>query len=343
MKSHSLLAFPLICLAALHILVLFAEFFAPYDPAKQDREVPYSSPTRVHLIDKNGRLSRPFVYRSIEQGGALEQYAEDQEIAYPIHIFPRGVQYTASGIATSNRHLFGVDLPARIFLMGTDAYGRDLFSRVLFGARLSLSAGIAATAASLTIGVVLGIVSGFYESWCGAIIMRCVELFLAVPWLYLLLTIRASLPLQVNSKEAFVIFVAAIGVIGWARPARLVRGVVLSVKQSQHLLAARSFGASNFYLVRRHILPEISGLLLTQAAVLVPQYVLAEVALSFLGVGVSEPDPSWGGMLASLQQYHVIASKWWMFLPGAILIPVMLTYGLVSDSLQRASYAIGAR
>jgi peptide/nickel transport system permease protein len=164
--------------------------------------------------------------------------------------------------------------------------------------------------------------------------MRCVELFLALPWLYLLLALRGLLPLRTSPEQAFLLFVVVIGLVGWARPARLIRGVVLSVKQRKHLLAAKSFGASDLYLLRCHILPEIRGLVLTQAALLIPQYVLAEVTLSFLGLGVGEPTPSWGGILAALQQYHVLVSKWWMFFPGLILIPVILSYGMLSNSLQ---------
>jgi peptide/nickel transport system permease protein len=129
--------------------------------------------------------------------------------------------------------------------------------------------------------------------------------------------------------------VAVIGAVGWARPARLIRGVVLSARERSHIMAARSFGAPDLYLLRRHILPETRDIVLTQAALLIPQYILAEVTLSFLGLGVGEPVPSWGGMLTSLQQYHVLVSKWWMFFPGLVLVPVFLSYGLMSNALQQ--------
>ena len=242
---------------------------------------------------------------------------------------------------TWDRHLFGVDPPARVWLMGTDGYGRDLFSRLLFGGQISLFAGFVATLLALTFGVILGTLAGFYGGWLDAVIMRCVELFMALPWLYLLLTLRGLLPLHTSPVQAFLLFIIVIGLVGWARPARLIRGVVLSVKERKHILAARSFGASDLYLVRRHILPEIRGLVLTQAALLIPQYVLAEVTLSFLGLGIGEPVPSWGGMLATLQQYHVLVSKWWMFFPGLILIPVFASYGILSHSLQESRSEVG--
>ena len=335
MKRVSLRAMSLICLAVIHLSVLLAGFFSPYNFAAQDRELPYCPPTRIHWLNKDGRLGwRPFVYRSVERVGEFQRYEEDQRIPYPIHALTRGAKYTIVGVVTWDRHLFGVDPPARLFLMGSDVYGRDLFSRVLFGGQISLFAGLAATLLSLIFGVILGAFAGFYEGWLDALIMRCVELFLALPWLYLLLALRGLLPLRTSPEQAFLLFVIVIGLVGWARPARLIRGVVLSVKQRKHLLAARSFGASDLYLLRCHILPEIRGLVLTQAALLIPQYVLAEVTLSFLGLGVGEPTPSWGGILAALQQYHVLVSKWWMFFPGLILIPVILSYGMLSNSLQ---------
>jgi peptide/nickel transport system permease protein len=335
MKRVNLMAMSVICLAVIHLSVLFAGFFAPYDYAAQNRDLPYCPPTRIHWVNKEGRLLfHPFVYRGVEQVGEFQRYKEDQRIPYPIHALTRGGEYTIGGMVISERHLFGVDPPGRLFLMGSDGYGRDLFSRLLFGGKLSLFAGLVATLLSLTLGLILGTLAGFYEGWVDALIMRCVELFLALPWLYLLLALRGVLPLRTNPEQSFLLFIIVIGLVGWARPARLVRCVVLSVKQHKHLLAARSFGASDLYLLRCHILPEMRGLVLTQAALMIPQYVLAEVTLSFLGLGVGEPVPSWGGMLATLQQYHVLVSKWWMFFPGLILIPVIMSYGVLSNSLQ---------
>jgi peptide/nickel transport system permease protein len=164
--------------------------------------------------------------------------------------------------------------------------------------------------------------------------MRFSDLFLALPWLYLLFAVRAFMPLHIEPAQAFMLLIAVIGFIGWARPARLIRGIVLSAKERSYVLAARGFGASDLYVMRRHVLPETSGVLLTQAALLVPQYILAEVTLSFLGLGVGEPVPSWGNMLASLQKYYVLTSYSWMFAPGLALIPVFLLYYKLCSVLQ---------
>jgi peptide/nickel transport system permease protein len=181
--------------------------------------------------------------------------------------------------------------------------------------------------------MVVGAASGYFGGLVDDVLMWLVELFLAVPWLYLLFAVRAFLPLHIGPTVAFFLVVAVLGIVGWARPARLIRGVVLSARERKYVLAARGFGASNFYLLWRHILPQTMGVFLTQAALLIPQYILAEVTLSFLGLGVGEPVPSWGNMLGSLQQYHILASYWWMLVPGLVLVPVFWACHVLADFL----------
>ena len=219
-----------------------------------------------------------------------------------------------------------------------DAYGRDQLSRILYGGQVSLLAGLLGAGVTLFLGALIGMAAGYFGGWRDDLLMRVAELFLALPWLYLLFALRAFLPLAVSPLEAFLLVVVVIGMVGWARPARLVRGVVLSAKERDYVRAARGFGASDFYLLRRHILPETTSVLLTQAAILVPQFVLAEMTLSFLGLGVPEPMSSWGNLLASLQQYSVLVSYWWMYLPALAMVPFFLGYlGLASALQQRTS------
>jgi peptide/nickel transport system permease protein len=148
--------------------------------------------------------------------------------------------------------------------------------------------------------------------------------------------VRACLPLHISSVIAFLLVTAVMGLVGWARPARLVRGIALAAKESGFVMSARGFGASDFYLIRRHVLPETFSVLLTQLALLVPQYIMAEVTLSYLGLGVGEPTPSLGNLLASAQSYHVLVSYWWMMLPAVAIIPVILAYNHVAETLQRS-------
>jgi peptide/nickel transport system permease protein len=321
-------------LLALHVLVFLPGFFAPYDPLEQNRSLPFSPPTRVRFVDDEGRFHfRPFVYGLAEKPDQLGVFEEDHSQRYSLRFFVEGAPYRMAGLLPARRHLFGVDDPGRVFVLGADGLGRDQLSRLLHGGQISLLAGLLAAALSLGTGFVLGTLAGFYGRWVDAVIMRGAELFLALPWLYLLFAVRAFLPLHVTPAQAFLLLVVIIGLVDWARPARLVRGVVLSARERDFVRAARGFGASDAYLVRRHVAPQALGILLTQAALLVPQYVLAEVTLSFLGLGVAEPAPSWGNMLAALQQYHVLASYWWMWIPGLALVPVFLAYHTIADAL----------
>jgi peptide/nickel transport system permease protein len=326
-----------LCLLALvHAAALGAGFLAPYASTEQNRSFPYAPPTRVRFVDDGGRFHlRPFVYALDEAAADAGRYQEDRRAAVPVRFLVSGAPHTVLGLP-SRLHLFGVQEPARIFLLGTDGFGRDQLSRLLHGARISLLAGLLAAALSLGLGWLLGTLAGFYGRWLDALVMRGAELFLALPWLYLLFAVRAVLPLHVSPAQAFLTVVLVIGLVDWARPARLVRGLVLSARERNYVLAARGFGASDLHLIRRHVVPHTRGVLLTQAAVLVPQYILAEVTLSFLGLGVSEPAPSWGNMLGSLQHYHVLVSYWWMWAPGLALVPVFLAYFALSEGLPPA-------
>jgi peptide/nickel transport system permease protein len=278
---------------------------------------------------------RPFIYRRVSHPRNFGEYSEDRSTIYPMRVLVRGAPYRIAGIFESNFHLFGFDEPAEAFLLGSDGYGRDLFTRLLYGGQVSLVAGLLAASLALGVGVIVGGLAGFYGRWVDETFMRFAELFLALPWLYLLLAVRTSLPLHIDPAQAFLLLVVVLGLAGWARPARLVRGVVLSGKLREHVLAARAFGASDMYLLRRQVLPQAAGVVLAQLAVLIPQYILAEVTLSFFGLGVGEPVPSWGNMLAAAQQYDVLTSYWWMFLPAIALCTVSLLYYVLANALHQ--------
>lgn len=322
-------------LAGLHLVLLFAGFIAPYDPAAQDRELPYAPPTRMHFKDASGFHLRPFVYASapVLDGDQADSYQEDRTHAYPVRFLVRGPSYKLLGVYEATVHLFGAEEPAKILIFGTDGYGRDEFSRVLFGGQISVAAGITATFITLLVGSVLGIMAGYYGGWIDESLMGVTELFLSLPWLYFLLGVRAFLPLHLSALRTFFLLTGVIGLIGWTRPARLVRGIVLSARNRNYVLAARGFGGSDFYLLRRHILPETFGVLLTQAALLVPRYIAAEVTLSFFGLGVSEPVASWGNMLSTLQQYSVLVSYGWLLAPACALVITSVLYSSLADVL----------
>jgi peptide/nickel transport system permease protein len=312
-------------LAVVHVGVALAGFLSPNHFAEQHRELPLSPPMKLHWIDAQGRWSpRPFVHPWAARNGLV--YREDRSRRLPLRLWVDGGAYRILGVVPTRRHLLGLDGGEPLFLLGTDSYGRDCLARLLHGGQVSLFAGLLGTVVSCALALLLGGVSGYRGGWTDRAIMSVSDLFLALPWLYLLFAVRAFLPLDLKPGRAFGIIVLLLGVIGWARPGRLVRGVVLSAKEREFVVAARAFGAREGYILWNHVLPQALGVLRTQAALLVPAYVLAEVTLSFVGLGVEEPLPSWGTMLASLQEYHVLSTAWWMFAPGVALVVVTWLY-----------------
>ena len=316
-----------VLLALVHAVVLFAGFFTPYSFDTQNRDLVLAPPARIHFWDPHYKYRiHPFIYKRTLVPGTLNRYRENTSTAFPIRFLIEGAPYSILGIMVSQRHLFGTGERAPIALMGTDSYGRDEFSRLLYGGRISLFAGLAACTTAIVLSLVLGGIAGYYGGLLDSVIMRVSEVFLSMPWLYLLLSVRACLPLHMDTQRAFLLLISLLGVVGWAKPARLIRGVVLRARTREFVKAAASFGASDFYLLRRHVLPQASSVALTQMALSIPQYILAEVTISFFGLGISPPYPSWGNMLASLGSYFVLKSCWWMFAPAAALTVVLFTY-----------------
>jgi peptide/nickel transport system permease protein len=323
-------------LAVLHIGAIGAGFFAPSDYAEQNRALPFAPPTRLHFVDPAGRFHvRPFVCRW-SQDAATALYSEDCEHLSPLQFFVTGSRYHLLGMVASHRHLFGVATPARVYLMGTDDFGRDQFSRFLYGARLSLFAGLFACVISLSLGVIFGTLAGYYRGSADSVIMGAAELSLALPWLYLLLVVRALQPLNTSPSTVFLTVVAIIGIVGWARPARLIRGTVLTAAEREYVLLAKSFGGSDLHVLLTHIMPQIRTVVMTQVPLLIARYIMAEVVLSFLGLGVDEPIASWGTLLKSVQQYSILSSYWWMCLPASLLLPTFMSYMAISINRSQA-------
>ncbi len=316
-------------LIALHVVVGLAGFVAPYDPTSQDRSSPYAPPTALHVMDTSGELQAPFVYAQVPDPNDPAAYIDDTAHRYPVQLLANG-------------RLLSVDAPGRLSLLGTDGFGRDVFSRVLHGGRVSIAAGLLATLCALVVGMTLGTLAGFFGGFLDRIVMRTADVFMALPWIYLLFAVRAALPLHIDTRATFLMLVAVLGVVGWARPARMIRGIVLSARERTYVRAAEGFGASSSYLLWRHILPHTYSIVLTQASVLIPQYLLAEVALSFLGLGIGEPNASWGSMLGMLQQYHVLTSYWWMLAPAVALATVALAYHALTALVHERARVIAA-
>lgn len=320
----------LLVLALVYTAALAADFVAPHDPRAQDRERPFAPPERLRWIDDEGRWhARPFVYPRVPHPSRYGEYVVDRERPLPLTLLPLG--------AEGRRHLFGVAGGHPVALLGTDRFGRDVLSRLLHGGRISLLAGLAAALLAVGLGTAVGVGAGFAGGRLDRLAMRGGEVFLSLPWLYLLLGVRAFLPLETPPGEAFLLVVLLIGLLAWPRPARLARAVAATVRDGEAVAAARGFGAGRGYLLRRHVLPEALPVASTQAALLVPQVIAAEVTLSFLGLGVAEPLPSWGSMLAALAQVHVLTHAWWLLSPAVAIALVAIACHRLAVALEERS------
>lgn len=289
-----------------------AEFLAPYPSEQQHRDHPWSPPSTIRW----------------QQGGFTSANPVADRKPARVVWLPKTPQ--------GGWKLFGTEEHGTIFLIGADGLGRDQFSRLLHGARVSLYSGLAAALLSALLGWLLGGTAGFAGGWTDRVLMQLAELFLALPWMYLLLAARAFFPLNSDPRLVFTILLLLLGAIGWARPARLIRAVVLSAKERDSVLAARGFGASRSYLLFQHVLPVTMPVLLTYLSVAIPQYIAAEATLSFLGLGFSGSIPSWGGLIASLSNLEVIMSYWWMWFPAAALALVLACYSSIANGLSEA-------
>jgi peptide/nickel transport system permease protein len=321
-------------LVMLYLAAALAPFLAPYAENDIDRTRFFHPPTPVQLRD-GGRWRAPFVYAT--RGGADQAYALDRTRAFPVRWFVKGAPYRLLGLVPADRHLFGVDPPGRIYLLGADETGRDVWSRLLFGAQVSLTVGLVGIAISFTLGLLLGGVSGYYGGWVDTLIMRGSELLLSIPGLYLIVALRGVFPLDLPSQQTYLAIVAILAFIGWAGLARIIRGMVLSLRQSEYVLAARAMGASGLRIIARHILPNTLSFTIVAATVAVPGYILGEVFLSFLGVGVQPPAASWGNMLNAARSHRVLTSFPWMLLaPGAAIFVTVMAFNFFGDGLRDA-------
>jgi peptide/nickel transport system permease protein len=325
-------------LIVLYALALLAPFIAPYAQDEMDRDRFFHPPQSLHWIDAGGRFhALPFAYATELADPASLSYRELRSRPMPIRLFARGAPYKLLGVIPSDRHLFGVDRPGRLYLLGADPFGRDVLSRLLFGAQISLTVGLVGIAISFTIGLLLGGISGYLGGWVDTVIMRSTELLLSIPGLYLLIALRGIFPADLPSQQVYLAIVVILAFIGWAGLARIIRGMVLSIRRAEYVAAAEALGMSRMRVIARHILPNTMSFVIVAATISIPGYILGEVVLSFLGLGVQEPSASWGNMLNQARSLRVLTSfPWMLFAPGIAIFVTVLAFNFLGDGLRDA-------
>ena len=313
-----------IVLMLLYIIILFADFIAPYSSTYSNRDMSYAPPSKIYTITSEGKFSRPYTYNYVrEYEPALMQtvYKQDRSKKYYIKLFKNG-------------HLFGVDKGGEIHLLGTDINGRDVFSRLLFGGRISMTVGFLSLFIVFPIGLLYGGISGYFGGIVDVLMMRFAEAVMAIPSFYLLIILAAILPSGMTSIQRFALIVVILALIGWAGFARVVRGMVLSIKNEDFVQAEKTMGASNLRIILKHILPQTTSYVIIAMTLSVPSYILAESGLSFLGLGIQQPDASWGNMLKEAQEFTNILYRPWLLTPGFLIFIAVLSFNLLGDAIR---------
>ncbi|MDK3159445.1 ABC transporter permease [Kamptonema cortianum] len=330
----------MVCLAVLvcaYLTAIFAPFLSPYDYRKNELEKSFMPPVELHFRTPDGKFTlRPFIYEYRMADRAETRYEQDKSRMYPIHFFVEGEPYQLFGLIPAKKRLFGVESPARISLLGADQYGRDVFSRLLMGGQISLSIGLIGCLITFPLGLLVGGLSGYYGGRWDTLIMRSTEVLMSIPGLYLILSLRASFPQNMTSTQVYLMIVMILSFIGWAGFSRVIRGMVLSEREKPYVAAARALGQKDIVIIVRHILPSTLSYCIVAATLSIPGYILGEAVLSFIGVGIQEPDTSWGLMLAQAQSHRVLTSFWWILSPGFVIFAVVLAFNFLGDGLRDA-------
>ncbi|NBB79994.1 MAG: ABC transporter permease subunit [Verrucomicrobia bacterium] len=322
-------------LAVLYCGALFAPFFAPYPITKQNYDTPYHPPSTYTW--KDGALHAKLLEK---EAVGSPNYVHPEGRTAPIRWFAKGEPYKLFGLIPMERKLFQLetDKPgARIYLLGSDDTGRDIFSRLLHGSQVSLSIGFIGISITLILGFIVGSLAGYYGGTVDFVSMRLVELLMSIPGLYLLLALRSAfINPDFSPTQVYIVIVVILSVIGWAGTARIIRGMTLSIRNRSFVLAAESMGQSVPKILIKHILPNLASYLLVAATLAIPGYILAEAALSFLGLGISEPSASWGLMLKQSQGNMIVffMNFWWMLTPGFAIFVTVIAYNVLGDVLR---------
>jgi peptide/nickel transport system permease protein len=321
-------------LGVLYTCALLAPFLAPYQSSDQSLDHSFHPPTR--LFWRDGRVHAQ-LYENVDL--SVSDYQPLPGQSYPLAFFARGYPYRLLGLIPMERHLFLPDTDdpaARVYLLGSDATGRDVFSRLLYGSQISLSIGLIGIAITMVMGFLVGGLAGYFGARVDFIAMRSVEFLMAIPGLYLLLALRATLAPHFESAQMYLLIVIILAFIGWSGTARIIRGLALSLRSRPFVLAAECMGQSTFKILIKHILPNLSSYLLVAATLSIPAYILGEAALSFLGLGIQEPSASWGLMLSQAQNNMkvFVLNFWWLLTPGAAIFVTVIAFNVLGDVLR---------
>jgi peptide/nickel transport system permease protein len=338
-KKHKLALVSLILLIVIYVVTIFATFFAPYDPKSYEAQRKFQPPQRPRFISTEGLHLRPFVYgfevvRNPETLGL--EFEIDTQKRYPLYLFVRGDPYDFFGLFESDLHMFGTK-EGHVYLLGGDSLGRDVFSRILYGGRISTSIGFIGVTISLVLGVTIGGIAGLVGGWIDNLIQRFMELIRSLPNIPLWMGLSAAIPLTWSPVQVYIGIVIIISLIDWTRLGRVVRSKFLSLRSENFVQLARLTGASNSRLIFKHMVPAFISHIIASVTLAIPRMILAETALSFLGIGLRPPTISWGVLMQSAQNIRAVSRAPWLLLPGVAVIVTVLAFNFVGDGIRDAA------
>ena len=328
----------LIGLFLLYFSALFADVLTPYGTEFNDPNVGNAPATLLHIHNDNGELCLPYVYPVKQENDPAtyrQTFSEIKTSKYPVKLLVKGESYKLLGLIPMDLHLFGVDSPARIYLLGADMNGRDNYSRLFFGAQKSLTIGFLGLFIAFPIGIFYGAMAGYIGGMADNLMMRFAEAVMSIPSFYLLIGLAAVLPLGMTSSQRFALITVILSFISWPGLARVIRGMVLSIREEEFVQAAKSVGMPEVTNIIKHVIPQTASYVVIAATLQVPNFILAESGLSLIGLGIQQPDASWGNMLkAAMDQPNELLSQPWLIAPGFLIFFTILCFNSIGDVLR---------
>lgn len=338
-KKHRVATASLVVIVVIYGVTIFAPFFAPYEPTRFDADRRLQPPQRLRFISEEGLHLRPFVYgftRERNPETLRLEYEVDSSQRYPIYFFERGEEYHLFAGIRGDLHFFGTR-EGRVYLLGADTLGRDMFSRILYGGRISMSIGLIGVAVSLFLGIVIGGIAGLVGGWIDNIIQRLIELLRSLPSIPLWMGLSAAVPQEWSPVQVYIGIVVILSLIAWTGLGRVVRSKFLSLRSENFVQLARLSGASNSRLIFKHMVPSFASHIIAEVTLAIPSMILAETALSFLGIGLRPPTISWGVLMQAAQNIRTVAQAPWLLLPGVAVIIAVIAFNFVGDGLRDAA------
>lgn len=324
----------------LFMMAIFADFFSPYNPVALNMRDAFTPPTQIHFIDSAGRFHfQPFVYKRVQKlnPDMTSTWVDDVKIRYPINFFVRSWEYKLFGLIPTDLHLYGAAGDAKIFLLGTDRFGRDIFGRSCLAGRISLTMALFGTLISVLVGAVVGVFSGYYGGAIDNWTQRFVEFVQSFPQLPLWMALAAVIPITWDQFAVFVTMSFIFALLSWTLLAREVRGKVLALRETDFVLAAKEMGASDSRIMFQHLLPNTFSHIIVVLTLTVPTIILAESFLSFLGIGIQEPLVSWGTMMRDAQTIQTLGFNPWIAASVFFIVAAVLGFNFLGDGLRDAA------